>query len=82
MANTTTKGATRTNAFERPEEYAGYTVLDPEGRRVGKAKVLYANANGEPEYVRVKVGFLGLRSVLLPVETLAVDEERRALVLE
>lgn len=75
MAYMTTKGATRTNPFEQPEEHAGYRVLDPEGRRVDKVKVLYAN--GEPEYVRVKVGFLELRSVLLPV-----GGERFALVLE
>jgi hypothetical protein len=35
------------------------------------------NANGEPEYIEVKVVALDLRSVLLPVEALSVDGERR-----
>ena len=42
---------------------------------------LFLNDNHEPEYIRVKMGFLGLRSVLIPVETVAVNEERRSLVL-
>jgi hypothetical protein len=54
LAYTTTNDMTRINLFERPEEYAGYRMLNPEVRRVGKAKVPYAN--GEPEYVRVKIG--------------------------
>ena len=80
MAYTTTNDMTRFNLFERPEVYAGYRMLNPEGRRVGKAKVPYAN--GEPEHVRVKIGYLRLRSNLLPVEAPPVAGKRRALVLE
>ncbi len=38
-------------------------------------------ANGEPEYVRVKMGLFGSNSVLLPVLAVAVDDERRTLAL-
>ena len=77
-----TKNAKRTNLFEQPVVCAGYRVLDPAGQRAGKVKkVLYANANGEPEYAGVKVGSFDLGSVLLPVEALSVDGKRHAHVL-
>lgn len=64
-----------------PGEYVGYEVLDPMGQKIGTADELFVNANDEPEYVRIRMGFLGLKSVLLPVETVAVDNQRRTLVL-
>jgi hypothetical protein len=51
-------------------------------KRVGKVKKLFVNASGEPEYISVKMGFFGLRCVLLPVQNVAVDEQRRTLVLQ
>ena len=63
------------------ERYAGYTVLDPRGQRIGRAERLYLNGSGEPEYIWVKLGFFGFKSVLIPVQSIAADEERRALVL-
>jgi hypothetical protein len=68
--------------FEEPEEYSGYELCDPLGQKVGSVEKLFVNLRGEPEYIRVKVGLLGLRSVLLPVESVAVDEKRRVLILE
>jgi hypothetical protein len=50
------------------------------GRRRQLGKIL-ANGNGEPEYVRVKMGLFGSNSVLLPVLAVAVDDERRTLAL-
>jgi hypothetical protein len=67
--------------FPTPGEYVGYEVLDPLGQKIGTADELFVNANDEPEYVRLRMGFLGLKSVLLPVETVAVDKQRRTLVL-
>ena len=63
------------------ERYAGYTVRDPRGQRIGRAERLYLNVSGEPEYIWVKMGFFGFRSALIPVQSVAADEERRALVL-
>ncbi len=63
--------------FKAPEEYAGYGIY-PEGRRMGSVKELFANAYDEPEeYVRVKIGLLGLRFALIPIGVVAVNEERR-----
>jgi len=43
---------------------------------------LFVNWSGEPEYIRVRVGFFGFKSVLLPVQDVAVDQQRRMLVLQ
>jgi hypothetical protein len=40
------------------------------------------HAYGEPEYVRVKTGLFGLKDNLIPVTSIAVDEERRTLTLQ
>ncbi len=75
-------GVERTGgAFRAPEEYAGYEILDPEDRKIGRVKEMFANARGEPEYVRVRTSLLGLKTVLIPVGFVAVDEERRPLKL-
>ena len=65
-----------------PGEYVGYTVCDPRGQKIGRAEKVFLNASGEPEYIRVMMGLLGFKKVLIPVQTAAVDEERRALVLQ
>jgi hypothetical protein len=65
-----------------PEEYAGYTVCDPRGCKIGRAEQLFPNGIGEPEYIRVKVGIFKLKTILIPVQTVAVDEARRAIVLQ
>jgi hypothetical protein len=64
------------------EEYAGYTVCDPRGQKVGRAERLFLNGDGEPEYIRVKMGLFGFKTVLVPVQAVAADEEQRALVLQ
>ena len=67
--------------FEAPEGYAGYRVLDPEGREVGTVKELFTSADDGLDHVEVNTGFLGLRSVAIPVNLVAVDDARRTLLL-
>ena len=67
--------------LEAPGRYAGYKILDPEGHKIGCVVELFVNLHDEPEYVRVKLGLFGLRTALIPVEIVTVDEDRRALVL-
>lgn len=67
--------------FENPEQYAGYSVLDPERSRIGTARELFVNEHGELEYIRVKAGFMARGSFLLPVEMVAVDDERQTIQL-
>jgi hypothetical protein len=69
-------------AEETPETYVGYTVRDPEGRRMGSVRKFFANAYGEPEYIRVRTGLFGLKSFLIPICFVAVDEERRTVTLQ
>jgi hypothetical protein len=64
------------------EDYAGYAVCDPRGYKIGRAQKIFLNGRGEPEYIRVKMGLFGIKVGLIPVQTVAVDEERRALVLQ
>jgi hypothetical protein len=65
-----------------PEKYAGYAVCDPRGQKIGRAEEFFVNWSGEPEYIKVKMGFFGFKTVLIPVQAVAADEERRALVLQ
>jgi hypothetical protein len=64
------------------EEYAGYTVCDPRGHKIGRAERIFLNGDGEPEYIRVKMGLFAFKTVLIPVQVVAADEKRRALVLQ
>jgi PRC-barrel domain protein len=67
-------------SIRAPEEYAGYAVCDPRGQKIGRAERLFLNERGEPEYIKVKAGLF--KTVLIPVQAVAADEERRALVLQ
>lgn len=60
----------------------GYAVYDPLGQKIGDAEQVFMNRNQEPEYVRVRVGLFGRRSVLIPVRFAEVDDERQILVLK
>ena len=64
------------------EDYVGYRVCDPRGSKIGRAEKLFLNGSGEPEYISVKMGLFGFKTVLVPVQTVTADEERRALVLQ
>ena len=68
--------------FAEPASYAGFWLCDPQQKRIGMVEKLFVNWSGEPEYIRVNVGFFGSKSVLLPVQNVAVDEQRRILVLQ
>jgi len=67
---------------ETREEYLDYLVRDPEGRKIGRVVEMFTNRRGDPQYIRVRVGLFGLRSVLIPVCFVALDEERRTLTLQ
>ena len=56
------------------DQYAGYTVYDNAGSKIGKVDDLFLDENDTPEYVGVKMGFLGTSSTLIPMEIATVDE--------
>ena len=67
----------RTDRFTGIEDqYAGYEVYDPNGEKIGKVDDLFINESDQPEYVGVKMGFLGLEGTsLIPWELTRVNEE-------
>ena len=66
----------RTDRFTALEDqYASYEVYDPNGEKIGKVDDLFVDENDQPEYIGVKMGFLGTRSTLLPWELATVDEQ-------
>ena len=86
MSQTATRTAERgtwpIERFETPKRCAGYWVRDPRGRKIGRLKRLFLNGSGGAEYAEVKVGLFGLKTVLIPVQTVNVDAELQFLVLE
>ena len=76
------RGAWPIERFETPKQCAGYWVRDPRGRKIGRLKRLFLNGSGGAEYAEVKVGLFGLKTVLIPVQSVTVDAELRFLVLE
>ena len=66
----------RTDRFTADEDYAGYTVHDNNGEKIGKVDDLFLDENDQPEYFGVKMGFLGTRSTLIPADITNIDRER------
>jgi hypothetical protein len=85
MSQTATRAVGRrawpVERFETPQQCAGYRVRDPRGRKIGKLKRLFLNESGGAEYAEVNVGLFGLKTVLIPVQTVTVDDELRFLIL-
>ncbi|MDP9481198.1 MAG: PRC and DUF2382 domain-containing protein [Actinomycetota bacterium] len=67
----------RTDRFAAVEdEYAGYTVRDPNGEKIGKVDDLFLDENDQPEYIGVKMGFFGTRSTLVPLDACTVEKSQ------
>jgi uncharacterized protein (TIGR02271 family) len=65
----------RSDGFTAIEDrYAGYTVYDNAGSKIGKVDDLFLDENDQPEYIGVKMGFLGTKSTLIPMEVATTDE--------
>src|ERR671932_1584709 len=60
------------------DQYAGYEVYDRNGEKIGKIDDLFVDENDQPEYIGVKMGFLGLKGTgLIPWELTRADEQGR-----
>jgi uncharacterized protein (TIGR02271 family) len=71
----------RSDRFTALEErFVGYEVYDPNGSKIGKVDDLFVDESDQPEYVGVKMGFLGTRSTLIPMDIITVDESAGRLV--
>ena len=72
----------RTDGFTAVEDgFADYTVYDSNHEKIGKVDDLFVDGNDRPEYIGVKMGFLGTHTTLIPFEMATVDEERKTIVL-
>ena len=58
------------------DQYAGYTVVDEGGSKIGKVDDLFLDESDQPEYFGVKMGFLGTSSTLIPADITTVDNEQ------
>jgi uncharacterized protein (TIGR02271 family) len=68
---------TRTDRFTALEDgFAGYTVYDSNHEKIGKVDDLFMDANDQPEYIDVKMGFRGTSSTLIPVGIATIDSDR------
>ena len=69
----------RTDRFTAIEDrFAGYEVYDPNNEKIGKVDDLFVDESDNPEYIGVKMGFLGTRSTLIPWEAVSnLDDENR-----
>jgi uncharacterized protein (TIGR02271 family) len=72
----------RSDRFTAIEDrYAGYTVYDPDGDKIGKVDDLFVDENDQPEYIGVKMGLLGIRSTLIPWQMVEVREAESTLIV-
>jgi uncharacterized protein (TIGR02271 family) len=68
----------RSDRFTAIEDrFAGYTVYDQNYEKIGKVDDLFVDESDQPEYIGVKMGFLGTSSTLIPMEMARVNDERQ-----
>ncbi len=73
----------RSDRFTAIEDrFAGYEVYDQSDEKIGKVDDLFVDEQDNPEYIGVKMGFLGTSSTLIPwgVVNSTDDEGRRIIV--
>src|ERR671921_2364230 len=71
----------RTDKYTEEVEvrYAGYTVYDRHYEKLGEVDVLFLDENDQPEYLGVKMGFLGTRTTLIPFRMARVNDARQVI---
>ncbi len=64
---------------ELEQAYGEYTVYDQHYEKVGKVDDIFVDENDQPEYIGVKTGLLGMKSTLIPIELVRVNDRRKLL---
>jgi sporulation protein YlmC with PRC-barrel domain len=64
---------------ELEEKYEDYKVYDNQGQRIGKVDDLFVDETDREEYIGVKMGFFGLKSTLIPMDIVRVNEGERTI---
>jgi sporulation protein YlmC with PRC-barrel domain len=62
---------------ELEEKYEDFKVYDNQGEKIGKVDDLFVDETDREEYIGVKMGFLGLKSTLIPMDIVRVNEGER-----
>jgi hypothetical protein len=52
------------------------------GQKIGIVESVFANPDGEPVYIRVRIGFFRMKTVLIPVQFVETDKVRKTLVIK
>src|SRR5829696_2968144 len=64
---------------ELEEKYEDYKVYDNRGEKIGKVDDLFVEETDHEEYIGVKMGFFGLKSTLIPMDIVRVNEGDRSI---
>jgi sporulation protein YlmC with PRC-barrel domain len=64
---------------ELEEKYEDYKVYDNRGERIGKVDDLFVDESDREEYIGVKMGFFGMKSTLIPMDIVRVNEGERSI---
>jgi sporulation protein YlmC with PRC-barrel domain len=64
---------------ELEDKYEDYKVYDNQGERIGKVDDLFVDETDREEYIGVKMGFLGLKSTLIPMDIVRVNEGEKSI---
>jgi sporulation protein YlmC with PRC-barrel domain len=64
---------------ELEEKYEGYKVYDNRGEKIGKVDDLFVDESDNEEYIGVKLGLFGMKSTLIPMDIVRVNEEDKAI---
>jgi uncharacterized protein (TIGR02271 family) len=64
---------------EVEDRYAGYTVYDRHYEKIGSVDDLFVDENDSPQYIGVKMGFLGTRTTLIPFQMVRVNDARQTI---
>ena len=64
---------------ELEEKYEDYKVYDNQGEKIGKVDDLFVDESDREEYIGVKMGFFGMKSTLIPMDIVRVNEDDRSI---
>ena len=63
---------------ELEDKYEDYKVYDNRGEKIGKVDDLFVDETDREEYIGVKMGFFGMKSTLIPMDIVRVNEGDRS----
>ena len=64
---------------ELEDKYEDFKVYDNQGNKIGKVDDLFVDETDREEYIGVKLGFLGRKSTLIPMDIVRVNEADRSI---